>query len=811
MQFFKTNVVDWIVSGIRTLMAMICQFLYPLISNLYNLFVNISKVDILSSEQLKPIYQRVTLMLTIVMVFYVTFECVKYIVQPEGLTDKDKGLGNIVYKMVLVVVLIAFVPRIFEGANVLQNAIIEKNVIGQVILGTKTNVDVEKLGSTFSSSLLSIGYTIDEDKVDENCGDLKCGTIVNMNISTLATMNKLPYLTMGLDATVEETAPTANQEKVKVSAINFEFNGFLSVVLGLLIAYILVLYCVDVGVRWAQLVYLQIIAPIPIIGYLSPKKDGIFQKWVKQCITTYLDLFLRTAIIYLVLLLSSTLLEAYHNPNNNDLLANVAPNLRMWVFIFLVLGVMMFAKKAPKMLSELFPKGGAASGNLGLSLKDRPAVARAAGMAIGAGIVSAKGAIAGSINQTKRNWRNLKTGKHKNDLADYGRSSVNRVKSFGTRFGAGVKYWQTIGDKNAHNAAKEDLQKAKQQYRDAKIEQQSAKAAVQNSRPRFGSLAGVTGAIGGAVRGATAGVQATDMKGIQKQVSQGLKNETKALEKTEKWYKEGGGSQFDRAISGIEKSLGITTESETIANEIKHEEDIIKENEALIASEGNVKNKADEVEKRIDSKLNTDSKAQVDANAQAYLTSKFADIDLSQEIDPANGNPIPLTMADLRKRYKAKTESAQAALDEAVKRNNGNTNAPDVVNAQVALKNAITQEDLVKKHTMRAAFTQVLQGNNDDPVAVQRKDMLLQSISDARRNSDTVRKLRDQIDGTSFTQTDFDAFMSGKIENYDQFDAINGKLQGIINNRNMENARRKETKRKLEASAKNAAAKANNN
>ena len=91
MQFFKTNVVDWIVSGIRTLMAMICQFLYPLISNLYNLFVNISKVDILSSEQLKPIYQRVTLMLTIVMVFYVTFECVKYIVQPEGLTEKDKG------------------------------------------------------------------------------------------------------------------------------------------------------------------------------------------------------------------------------------------------------------------------------------------------------------------------------------------------------------------------------------------------------------------------------------------------------------------------------------------------------------------------------------------------------------------------------------------------------------------------------------------------------------------------------------------------------------------------------------------------
>lgn len=416
MQFLK---LDFIVSSIRKLMAMFCQFLYPLISNLYSLFVNISKVNILSSDQLKPIYQRVTLILTIVMVFYVTFEAVKYVVQPDALTDKEKGAGSVVYKMVIVVVLIAFVPTIFELSYKVQSIIIDQNVIGKVILGTKTDAEPGKLGAAFSSSLLNIGYSVEEDKTDEDCGELKCGTLVSMNLGTLQKTNQLPYLTMGLDASVKETTPTANKDKVEVPAINFEFHGFLSVLLGAFVAYMLILYCVDVGVRWAQLIYLQVISPIPIIGYLSPKKDGIFQKWVKQCTVTYLDLFLRTAIIYVVLLLSSLLLDAYHNPGSNDLLANVDQNLKTWVFLFLVAGVMLFAHKAPKMLAELFPKSGAASGNFGLSMKDRglDKALKGATRVFGGAAGAAAGAVAGAASGIAQGYRRAnslnKNGKKK--------------------------------------------------------------------------------------------------------------------------------------------------------------------------------------------------------------------------------------------------------------------------------------------------------------------------------------------------------------------------------------------------------------
>ena len=107
MLFSKLNMI---VSGIRVLMAMLCSLVYPLIGWLFNLFMNITKVSLLGDDQIKPIYQRLTMILTIVMIFYVTFEFVKYIVQPDGIADKEKGVGKIAYKMVMVVVLIAFVP-----------------------------------------------------------------------------------------------------------------------------------------------------------------------------------------------------------------------------------------------------------------------------------------------------------------------------------------------------------------------------------------------------------------------------------------------------------------------------------------------------------------------------------------------------------------------------------------------------------------------------------------------------------------------------------------------------------------------------
>ena len=142
--------------------------------------------------------------------------------------------------------------------------------------------------------------------------------------------------------------------------------------MGVFILYILAMYSIDVGVRYAQLIFLQIMSPVAIMGYIIPKKDGIFQKWGKQCITTYLDLFIRIVIINFVLLLVKVLGDAFETGDIFAGLGNVSTSLKVFTYIVLVMGLLLFAQRAPKLLGELLPGvGGAAGIGFGLSGKER--------------------------------------------------------------------------------------------------------------------------------------------------------------------------------------------------------------------------------------------------------------------------------------------------------------------------------------------------------------------------------------------------------------------------------------------------------
>ena len=398
-------------SAFRGVFALLCKAIYPIISILYKLFINITQVRILQSEKIEPIYQRITMILTIVMVFYITFQFVKYVVQPDNMTDKEKGAGNIVYRMVIVIVLIAFVPNIFNAAYDIQHVIVKENVISKVIIGPQVT-DGTDMGTNFSATVFSMFYGVDEENENIDCQkNLSCKSVVDLNISSLKTSNSLSSITTGLNATEDKESEFPL----------IRFDGLLAVVVGGLILYILILYSIDVGARWAQLVYLQIISPIAILGYLSPKKDGTFQKWTKQCITTYLDLFLRIAIINIALLICDTLLLSFTNDGTGqgtNLLAElgeISYEMEKLIYIVLIMGVLMFAHKAPKMLAELFPKGGVASGNFGLSAKDRgiKGATRVFGAAAGTVVGGAAGALSGAFQGARRRKSIGKDGKPK--------------------------------------------------------------------------------------------------------------------------------------------------------------------------------------------------------------------------------------------------------------------------------------------------------------------------------------------------------------------------------------------------------------
>lgn len=348
---------------IRRFGAMLCDVIYSLIADIYQLFITVARLNILSSDQIAPIYQRITMILTIVMTFYITFEFVKYTIQPDTITDKEKGAGNILKRIIIVIILIAFTPQLFSMAYKLQNRIIETQLISKVILGT-TNNNYTTYGNEFSANMLNLFYYVDESACSSNTGDCNdARKAVDDNLNHLRTTGDSDIV-VGINLSAENSI-------FKETNPAISFNGFLAIIVGGFIVYILAMYSIDVGTRYAQLIFLQIISPIAVMGYMLPKKDGIFQKWGKQCITTYIDLFLRIAIISFVLLIIKVLGDGFDSGRIFDGIEGVSGTLKTFTYIVLVMGLLVFAQRAPKLLGELFPSSGAAGIGMGLSAKNR--------------------------------------------------------------------------------------------------------------------------------------------------------------------------------------------------------------------------------------------------------------------------------------------------------------------------------------------------------------------------------------------------------------------------------------------------------
>ena len=645
--------LGFVTDAIRILMAWLCSFIYKLVASFFELFINISKVELLSSDEIKPIYQRVTLALTVIMVFYVIFELVKYILEPDTFSDKEKGASKVVVRMIIVVVLIAFVPTIFTYAFKLQNSLIEKEVLSKVILG-KSHTDAKSFGNNFAADVLSLFYRYDKefwDNEDKDCDGVSCELVVIGNIDSLRTNGKIDNLSFGI--TESDTAKPQNGISSEYALISFD--GLFAVIVGGFLVYVLVLYCIDLGVRVAQLAFLQIIAPIPIIGYLSPKKDNIFTKWVKQCITTFLDLFLRLAIIYFVLLVCEILARAY---NNGTLLRNVSDDSSTLLYIALILGLLLFAQKAPKMLQELFPKMGAAAGNLGLKKADR--VAPLAARAIGAGIGAKRllgGAISRGMNAHRRNkaleeltGKNKKQRKEEAKEARKGRHDARETYKTARKALREANKLRTDkgtdAEKSAALKAQDDARKEFQRARDEKNLKESAFAEAANRKNQSIWRNATAGAASGAWTGMRTGFQATKLEDIGKKVREGTAKDKQKVASREQWLDSGGYSTAARMASGVAQRTGIRTNAEILESEGKKIESQVKSRERANEGEQAVVKAHSAIESNDISKLEN-GKLQTTANADTAIDFKnIDDNDVDKAARALIGAPQVGTLTD---------------------------------------------------------------------------------------------------------------------------------------------------------------------
>lgn len=386
------NILDFlgigraIEHGFRTLIFILCDGVYRLIYLTFYIFEKLGSARIIEDTQ--GIVNRISLIIGLFMVFRVTFAFVQYIVDPDAMLDKKKGAANIIKKIIISIVLLGSTSTLFNLAFKAQDLIIDNQIIGKIIFNSSSSngYDSDSLYSTpenpstfggrLSAEVFSAFYRLNpeaspKDSDQEDCKTWLTNDDGNSGYSKLK--EKIAQNKGALSGYKNSPAAIClnEQDSSDEYIVDFDAGGFLALAFGIAVLYTIFIFTIQVGVRVIQLAYLQIIAPIPIIMYITPKGDEQLKKWGQQCSTTFLDFFMRCTIIYFAILVIQNIWETGFI---GKLLSAGTESSNGWetmyVGVIMIIAVLTFAKKVPNLIKEIFPSlGGAAGFDYGLSFK----------------------------------------------------------------------------------------------------------------------------------------------------------------------------------------------------------------------------------------------------------------------------------------------------------------------------------------------------------------------------------------------------------------------------------------------------------
>lgn len=396
--------MDWIVDQIINLLLTLDTVVYGINVLLFDLFMAVARARF-SKTIYDNFLNNIYVIIGIFMIFRVAFSLIQMLANPDMIADKEKGVGKIASRIVICFALIIMVPTIFDLAYSLQDAIIEDNLIPQLILGkenasTTINNHGKKMSIDVFKGMLNISPELN------NSNDPKV-TACNLAIKDPA------YSTIGSLKQVSSSGGKVNcfTDKISVGGSNiriYDYKMLVSTIATGMVAWLMVGFCIDVSLRLIKLMFLQLIAPVCIVTYVGGGKDNSFNKWMKMTISSYVNVFVKIIVIYFIIYLASQV--------STNLKALGLTNVPLGQ-VAVILGLLVFAKNAPKLIGDLFGvKMDEESGFKGIA---KTALLGGAALAAGGGVAGlsnlAKGV--GNIGKNVKEagngnfWKGLGTGK----------------------------------------------------------------------------------------------------------------------------------------------------------------------------------------------------------------------------------------------------------------------------------------------------------------------------------------------------------------------------------------------------------------
>ena len=328
------------------LLGVIDMIVYSLASSLFGLIVDLANVEFFNSRQISDVTSRIYIVVGVLMLFKLVLSAIQYLVNPDVFDDKEKGMGGLLKKTAISIVLIVLVPSIFNFLIAIQEPIIK--TLPDIILGPGTTdaTDQRTIGFNLSFKVLSAFVRVNSDSTTSlpaNVGVGEGKEIHDFASLPLHVADGCPGISLfGMGGNMEDC--------------HYDYMVIISTLCGGFLCYVLLSLTLDVSIRTIKFGIIQMLAPIPISSYVFSKDK--LNKFIKTATTVYLDLFVRMIIIYFIIFVIKTVIvenkaieilngSGSGMANTGDWFRNVLAN------IAIIFGLLMFAKNAPKFISEL--------------------------------------------------------------------------------------------------------------------------------------------------------------------------------------------------------------------------------------------------------------------------------------------------------------------------------------------------------------------------------------------------------------------------------------------------------------------------
>ncbi|MBR4262187.1 MAG: hypothetical protein IKQ35_02350 [Bacilli bacterium] len=414
---------DFFNNFIRNLFCSIDYFIYSSIEWVTQGIFDISELRT-NINIVSQVRNKLYVLLGIFMLFRISITLINYMINPEQMTDRERGIRNLVGKTIAMIALLIMLPTIFGFLYRAQKAFLP--VLPRVLLGK----NVEKVTETVTKNSNQMAVTVLQAFFHPYYSEKASDEFASINGAK--EIEDLDDFVQHVNDTNYIDIPLLGDG---VTGYSYEYRFFLSTIVGMVILGLLLSLTLDIAIRLFKMLILEMLAPIPIIGSIAPSngRDSPFQSWLKELTITFADIFIKLSLVYLVLYFVTEL-------NNNSLFvtwesaegSKINPLRLMYLKVFLIVGLLIFAQQAPKFIRKIF---GIRDGDEGNFLGSVAGGISGFGSGLISGAISGqglRGAISGGVQGASAGYQNaLAKGNASIRSSSFGENGLARDGSRG--------------------------------------------------------------------------------------------------------------------------------------------------------------------------------------------------------------------------------------------------------------------------------------------------------------------------------------------------------------------------------------------